>query len=157
MGEDVSVPLTSFGTARPWGDMPVMAMVQAGKGMVLVAGRYLLNATGIPLRISGEPLVHPEWLKDTAVFLQNLAGYIVGIMNETSTWTTAKLRPSTSVGPVGSADFDLDRSPVLDHLPGGVHVDTFAAPDAHLTIPPAENYYMGYGFEDECYFTALTG
>lgn len=144
VGEGANVPLTSFGTARPWGDMPVMAMVQAGEGTVLVAGRYLLNATGISLRISGEPLVHPEWLEDTAVFLQNLAGYIVGITTETSAWTTAKSRPATSVGPVGSADFDLDRSPVLDRLPDGVHVDTFAAPDTKkrpTDIPPSLDHY----------------
>ncbi|MFH1567667.1 MAG: hypothetical protein ABIL09_06660, partial [Gemmatimonadota bacterium] len=60
--DGVEVALTTFETARPDGVMPVAAFGRAGRGYVLVAGRHLLDATGIPLRISAEPLVHPEWL-----------------------------------------------------------------------------------------------
>lgn len=136
-GENVSVPLTSFDTARPRGAMPAMAMARAGQGAVLVAGRYLLNATGIPLRISGEPLVHPEWLEDTSVFLQNLARYLVGLTNGTAAWADVNPVPVSEIGPAGQADFDTDRAPVLDRLPDGVRVVTFQGlSGTHDASPP---------------------
>ena len=135
VGKGAAVVLTTFDTAKPNGAVPVIAMAKAGKGLVLVAGRYLLNATGIPLRISGEPLVHPEWLDDTSAFLQRLADYVIGITNGTQEWADATPLPPAEVGPVGPADFDLDRSPVLDRLPEGVNVEAFDppgdAPDAY--------------------------
>ncbi|MBI4552921.1 MAG: hypothetical protein HY710_11715 [Candidatus Latescibacteria bacterium] len=124
-GPDVNVLLTSFETARPRGVVPVIALARAGNGFVLVAGRYLLNATGISLRISGEPLVHPEWLAETQVFLQNLAGYLISLVRGTTEWVMVNPLPPAAVGPVGLPDFDLDRAPVLDHLPDGIHVETF--------------------------------
>ena len=125
VGSGASVLLTSFDTARPRGTVPVMAMARAGAGTVLVAGRYLLNATGVPLRISGEPLAHPEWLADTGVFLQHLADYTVGVTLGTTAWTDANPLPVDDPGPVGPPDFDLDRSPVLDRVPPGVQVVGF--------------------------------
>ncbi|MBT5876582.1 MAG: hypothetical protein HOH43_24370 [Candidatus Latescibacteria bacterium] len=133
-GEDTSVMLTAFETARPRSGAPVMALGRAGEGHVLVAGRYLLNATGIALRISGEPLVHPELLDETAVFLQNVANYTVGLGTGSADWADVNPAPAERVGAVGSVDFDLDRSEVLDYLPHGVNVDTFASEDTLL--PP---------------------
>jgi hypothetical protein len=135
-GEGVSVLLASFETAQPRGAMPVMALAAAGRGFVLVAGRYLLNAIGIPLRISGEPLAHPEWLADTGIFLQHLADYIVALTGDPGLWQASSPLPPDPVSPVAPPDFDLDRAPLLDRLPAGVHGHTYELPaDADAQDP----------------------
>ena len=142
-GEGTSVLLQAFKTAEPSG-APVMAMAQVGKGCVLVAGRHLLNATGIPLRISGEPLVHPEWLRDTSVYLQNMAEYVVGVMEGRVAWVDVNPAKDAEIGPVGPADFDLDRSPVLDRLLDGVHVEVLKPP---VDAPDAYDRDQAAGYE----------
>ncbi|MDP7620248.1 MAG: hypothetical protein QF652_08410, partial [Dehalococcoidia bacterium] len=118
--------LASFETAQPRGEMAVLAMAPAGKGHVLVAGRYLLNATGIPLRISGEPLVHPERLEDTAAFLDDLAGYVVGVAAGTIPFAAVNPMAQPVKGHAEWTDLELDDSVVADGLPSKVRVETFS-------------------------------
>ncbi|HIG48673.1 MAG TPA: hypothetical protein EYQ20_20365 [candidate division Zixibacteria bacterium] len=125
VGSDVSVPLTTFPTARPKGRMPTVAMAQAGKGLVVVAGRYILNAAGIQLRISGEPLAHPEWLEDSAVFLHQLTQYIVDFTQGHATWHSTDLFQYEKVASDSQPDFDFDQSIVLDHVPEQVFIHTY--------------------------------
>ena len=127
-GPDVSVPLATFETAKPRGAMPVIALARADKGFVVVAGRYLLNATGIPLRISGEPVVHPEWLDDTALFLRNLAAHATNLCFGTTEWDPVNPLAPDTVGAVCPPDFDTDRSRVLDQAPRGILVHRYTAP-----------------------------
>lgn len=129
-GPDISVPLTTFETARPRGAMPVIALARPGKGLVLVAGRYLLNATGIPLRISGEPVVHPDQLEDTALFLQNLAARVTSLRFGTTEWDSVNPLTPDVVGAVSPPDFDTDRTRVLDRVPAGTSVHRYTAPSS---------------------------
>jgi hypothetical protein len=122
VGENTEVVLTTFETAVPDGRMPVMAIGQSGKGQVLVAGRYLLNATGIPLRISGEPLIHPELLRETEAFLTGLAKHVLGLASGEATWTPVNPCVATEMVPEEIRGPGFDRSPVLDRFPEGEHV-----------------------------------
>jgi len=135
-GDDVEVVLTTFETAQPDGRMPAMAIGRAGTGHVLVAGRYALDATGIPLRLSGEPLVHPEWLRDTEVFLTRLARHLADLGSGAVEWSPTNPCP-VAVGRVPASDqaragdapaLDLNRSPLLDRLPAGVRTIALSPP-----------------------------
>ena len=107
VGAGADVLLTTFATARPHGRMPVIAAGRAGAGLVLVAGRHLLNATGLPQRISAEPLLEPDWLEATVPFLQAVARYVIDYR------PAAPWRPCQP-GPVGAV-----AEPGADAAPGG--------------------------------------
>ena len=132
VGEDASVLLATFETARPKGEMAVVAMARSGKGHVLVAGRYLLNATGVPLRISGEPLAHPEWLEDTSAFLDDLARYVVGVTTGAMLLEAVNPIPESTEESGEPIDLDLDESAVADSLPPRVRTEIYPVRDRDL-------------------------
>jgi hypothetical protein len=125
-GAGVDVLLTSFPTATPGGRMPVVAAGRAGDGLVLVAGRHLLNATGIPQRISAEPVVRPEWLEDAIPFLQNVARYVVEYRPELP-WQPRN--PCLRVGVAAEQAPPAPGAPPLpDHAPSRCRVVVLAPP-----------------------------
>lgn len=128
-GDGADVVATTLDTARPDGRMPVVALGRAGKGWVLVAGRYVLNATGIPLRLSGEPLVHPEWLEETEPFLTGLARHLVRLVDGRTEWCPGNPCPIPLQGDLPAAGAGFSRAPVLDRVPDGVRTIELAPPE----------------------------
>jgi hypothetical protein len=131
-GEGATVLLSAFESARPRGAAPVIAMARSGDGLVLVAGRFLLSATGVPLRLSGEPLLHPEQLADTDVFLDRLAKHVVGLARGDVEWSCINPTPDRAMGEEDPPDFVLDRSPLLDDVPDGVRTVKLDPPSGEL-------------------------
>jgi len=127
-GDDVEVVLTTFESALPDGRMPAMAIGRAGAGHVLVAGRYALSATGIPLRLSGEPLIHPEWLVDTEAFLIRLARHLVDLASGVVEWNPTNPCAATAETDLDNADLDLSRAPILDEVPAGARTIALSPP-----------------------------
>ena len=133
-GRGVDVVATTFDTAQPDGRAPVAAIGRADEGYVLVAGRYILDATGIPLRLSGEPLVHPEWLENTEVFLIGLARHIVGLASGETPWSPVNPCPATAeAGLLPPAPLPTDiaqrQAPVLEQVPARARTIELAPPD----------------------------
>jgi hypothetical protein len=133
-GSEVNVLLTTFPSAQPDGRMPIIAMTSAGDGLVVALGRYIHNAVGIPLRISGEPLVHPEWLENTASYLQQFAQYIVDLTEgQTVAARTDLLRPKSEQSQ-DTLDFDLDQSVVHNCLPESTYIYRYSLSDGEQGI-----------------------
>lgn len=132
VGDDVEVALTTFESALPDGRMPAMAIGRAGAGYVMVAGRYLLNATGIPLRISGEPLLHPEWLAETEAFLVRLGRHLVDLAAGEVEWSPTSPCTADEEADPGDVDFEISQAPILDRAPANTRTITLPTPSGPL-------------------------
>jgi len=127
--DTASVLLTTFETAS-CGEAAALAMSRVDQGIVIVGCRYLFNAMGVSLRISGEPLAQMEQLQATDAYLECLARYITGITDGNVAWSHANPLQPSEIGPARSADFDMNRAPVAEGLPDGIEVVTFDSPTA---------------------------
>lgn len=143
-GAGTDVLLKSFPTAQPEGMMPIIAMAPAGNGLVVVAGRYILNAVGIPLRISGEPLVHPEKLEDTAAYLERLARYIVDLTRDKSCRIPAAISHEPVVLCDLPDDYVMDCTPMQRNLPEGETITNYKLPVYHDDIDGYDRKLAGH-------------